>query len=118
MNIIRKPTLIKVVLVILCVAFLVGVPYAVGTTVEVGDTITVSASASDSDCDYTGECPASVGDSVTITWSDDTGRPTDEAFPNGNTGTSVTWKATCYPDTIYDTGTTKYIILPKNWARD
>ena len=39
MNIIRKPTLIKVVLVILCVAFLVGVPYAVGTTVKVGDTI-------------------------------------------------------------------------------
>ncbi len=113
MDIIRKLTFVKVGTVIIYAAFLISSASA-NTYVAADANIMVTASCSDSDCDYTGDCPESVGDTVTITWSDDTLRDSGVAFPNGNTGTSVLWKApggagdVVITATCNDTGTTKY----------
>ncbi|MHC4083841.1 MAG: hypothetical protein ACYSWZ_00950 [Planctomycetota bacterium] len=89
-----KLTITSVVFAVLCMAFAADPVTASDLTVCAGSTVTkINASGSDPDCDYTGECPTSTGDDVTITWSDDTGRASSVAFPTGNPGTNPTWKA-------------------------
>ncbi|MBW1784913.1 MAG: hypothetical protein JRL30_29745 [Deltaproteobacteria bacterium] len=89
----------KSVCIYFFITLLVNLPVVCNATnVTSGDTIQCSASASDSDCDYTGDCPQSVTDTVTVTWSVKwkvSGEPAG-TFPGGNTGTPVQWKA---PDT-------------------
>jgi len=79
------------------VLLLLSVQLCFAREVICSELVTLTATASDTDCDYTDpDCTKTVTDSIpsgSITWSDDTGRATGVSFPSGNTGTSVQWLA-------------------------
>lgn len=76
--------------------FFINISYASATVVCPGQTIALTATASDSDCDYTAECPESKPDAVTVTWTAVWATPPNDdagTFPGGSTGLSVSWQA-------------------------
>ena len=99
-----------------------------GSDVQSGDTITLSADGDDSDCYYSTSadgcfiCSDSRNDDVSIVWGAvymGTSAPAG-TFPNGNTGSSVQWKAplVCSDENVVifvnadDSQTTKYDDAP------
>jgi len=91
MNFIKRPIYICLFLV-----FLLNLPVTCkAIDVTSGKSIDLTATASDEDCNSPGD-PNDCGTFnqwVTITWTDNTGRSTASAFPEGNSGSPVKWSA-------------------------
>lgn len=101
----------KTYIVMISMFFLSRLTFAVDPDmiVTIGETVNLSATASDKDCHFkTGQCPHLETDSaITITWSavwKGTSTPAG-SFPNGSTGSSVTWIAPCTPGDVTVTAT-------------